>query len=430
MGVLKKAFFHEHKQFQKLSTGGQKLLLSLFLYSLINPIFQIFINAFIWRQTQDVILVALFNLSWMSIIPLGFYINGLLLKRYSVKRMYFLGAVIRSALVALLIFFPAINPMQIVLFGLGYGFTSAIFFSNRNLLVLELTNSSNRIYFQSLDFISQTVSNIFVPLVIGSLIIFGTDLTLYTPQEAYYAIAIGMILFSLLMGIFVNKITIKTPDISNIVLHHGSQRWNFARGIHFLMGLLSGITLFLPVLIILSNVGQEDSLGQIQSITAVICSLVLYGTARTINTRFRIQMILMSILAMIVGSSLLAFYFNPVGIFVYFGLMTLTHQMLMVQTNSLILDVIDEENTAYDHKYKYIFDLELVLNVGRVTGIMFFACYIKLFTQDFAMQYTSLFVSIALIAIIILAKTIEENKVLQTSTHDLAESYAHDQTHK
>lgn len=424
MGLLQRAFVHEHKQFQKLSKGGQKFLLSLFLYNIINPIFAIFINAFIWRESQDVMMVALFNLAWMCVIPLGFYLNGVMLKRYSVRKMYFIGSLLRSSLIALLIFFPAVNPLMIVLFGLGYGLTSGIFFSNKNLLTVELTNSSNRIYFQSLDFISQTITSILVPLAIGSLIVFGSDLALYSPKEAYYAIAVVMILFSLFLGSIIKKISIKHPDISNIILQHGSHQWNFARGINFMMGMLSGLTLFLPVTIVLSYIGQEDTLGIVQSITAVVCAVTLYLLARSINTRFRVEVITASIIAMIIGSAILAFYFNPVGIFIYFALMTLTHQILMVEVNSIILDLMDRENTAYDHKYKYVFDLELVLNVGRVTGIMFFAFYMKIFSQAFSMQYISLFISVALIAVIILAKAIEQHKETTISEHDLAESYA------
>lgn len=96
----------------------------------------------------------------------------------------------------------------------------------------------------------------------------------------------------------------------------------------------------------------------------------------------------------------------------------------MVETSSIILDLVDRETTVSDQKYKYVFDLEMVLNVGRVTGIMFFVFYIKTFSTAFAMQFTPLFFAIALGAIVILAKYIEDRKDAYVEQQELAESYA------
>jgi MFS transporter, YQGE family, putative transporter len=211
--------------------------------------------------------------------------------------------------------------------------------------------------------------------------------------------------------------------VNNIILNNGTVQWNFARGITALLGMLSGILTFLPALLVLQYIGKENALGITQSIAAVISGVIMYSIARTFNTQFRINIIAFSIGLMLISGLILAFAFNPVGIFIFISLMTISHQVLMVETNSVILDLVDRENTSHDQKYKYVFDLEMVLNVGRVTGIMFFVFYTKVFSSAFAVQFTPLFFAIAMGAIVFLAKHIENSKETVEQQQELAESY-------
>ncbi len=424
MSPFLQLFSNEHKQFQRLSNQGQKFALSVFLYNVIHPIAAIFINAFLWRETQDVLIVALFNLAYFSTLPIGFYLNGQFLKHLSVKRLYFLGTVLRALFVALLIFFPVVDQIAVVLFGLGYGISSGVFFSNKNLLTIELTTSSNRMYFSSIDFITQTMSNFIIPIAIGALLVFGVNNNLYSAQQGYYIVAIAMLLISFYMGSLIKKIHIKTPTVSNIVLQNGTHQWNCARGITALIGLLTGMSMFLPILIVLSYVGKEDALGLVQSVSAIISGVVMYSIARSLNTKYRIRVIAASIILFLIAASSLAFYFNPTGIFIFIAFLTLAQQLLFAETNSVILDLVDRENLNQDNKYMYVFDLEMVLNIGRVTSILLFVAYVKTFSVDFAMQYTPFFFAIALFAIIFLAKIIEERKEVIADASELAETYA------
>ncbi len=430
MDLFKKLFLNEHKQYQKISPQGQKLLLSICLFNIVQPIFAIFINAFLWRRTEDIMIVALFNLAMFCLLPIGFYLNGQLLKHFSVNRLYLAGAVIRAIFIAILLFLPVVNEFSVLLFGMGFGFASGIFFANKNLLTVELTSHANRIYFSSIDFLSVTTSNIIIPAAIGAFLVFGTAYSFYSPQQGYYVIAILVIVISVMLSSVIKKINITTPDIPDIVLHHGTPQWNYARGIAALLGMLSGVLGFLPILIVLAHVGNEGTLGIVQSGAAVISGIIMYFIARILNTRYQIRMIALSIMTLLTGASILAFNFTPAGIFIFIALLTISHQILAVEANSLILDLIDRENTHADHKYKYIFDLEMVLNIGRITSIMCFLFYSKTFSIAFATQYTPLFFAVALTTIIILAKAVETKKSEQAAMHPkLAQSFNSEPAH-
>lgn len=120
---INKEIFH----FKKLHADAQSLILSIFLRDLIGPILSIFINAFLWRQSQDLILVALFNLAFFLTIPLGFYLNGVLLKLFSPGRLYFVSLLFSGIVAAGLIFLPSISYSIVFTFGILEGLFSGIY---------------------------------------------------------------------------------------------------------------------------------------------------------------------------------------------------------------------------------------------------------------------------------------------------------------
>src|SRR5438270_510986 len=110
--------------FKKLRHDTQKLLYSIFLFNLIGPMLGLFINAFLWRQSHDVTLIAFYNLIIFIIIPVGFYLNGLLLKKFSPGRLYFFSLAILGIAVASLIFLTNISYSIILIFGIVDGLSS------------------------------------------------------------------------------------------------------------------------------------------------------------------------------------------------------------------------------------------------------------------------------------------------------------------
>src|SRR5690348_2748596 len=95
---------NENLHFQRLHPPAQRLLISFFLYSLISPLFSLFINAFLWRESQDFVQVALFNLIFYLAIPFGFYLNGYLMKRFAANKLYIFGLVGGAFVISTLIF--------------------------------------------------------------------------------------------------------------------------------------------------------------------------------------------------------------------------------------------------------------------------------------------------------------------------------------
>jgi YQGE family putative transporter len=395
----------EYQHFKQLSTPGQQLILSIFSYSTIHPIFLIFISAFLWRQTQDMQLVAFYNLAFYSFMPVGFFLNGLLLQTRSltIYQTYMLGGISKALAVFLLFFSSHVTLFSTILFGALYGICSGLYWSNRNLLTLKLTEPQNRIYFSSLDMMAGTITNIVTPFLAGIFISYGTTASLYTPLQAYYVIAIVLVAISSISILQIKSIKPPEINIQKILLRKPSLHWIQSRGVVATFGILSGTFQFLSVLMILYFVGNEKELGIVQSLSAIIAAGILYVVARKVSPAKRLWIIGCSVLLLIVGGLSFEIFYSALGVFIFMILYSIAHPLLWVAITSLNLDVIDKEVEKHND-YMYVFDHELFLNIGRVAGVIIFLAYSQFVSAEFALRFTPLAFGVLQIGLFILAR--------------------------
>lgn len=423
MPLIKKIFRNEYTYFKKLNPEAQKQLLSIFLFNNLNPIFAIFINAFIWRQSQDAGLVALFNVTNYMGLPIGFFINGILLKHQSIRRLYFAGGLWKAIAVLLVIILPVINTSAILLYGLLYGITNGLYWSNRNLINQRVTTSGNRIYFSGLDTITNTINNIIVPLIIGNFIIFGSQSKWYTPNQAYLWLGICTVVLSAVFGLVITSFQTRRLQVPQIVIRKATQNWNNARAMICVFGLFNGVAIFLPTLMILSFIGKEDALGVVQSLSATIAAIVMYTLARKVSTQERIKLNAASIVLSIIGSLSLFIVSAHEGVLAFIVAQAFAGPLFITTFNSITYDMVDKENQNRDNRYAYVFDSELFLNIGRVTGVLLFFLYCSFFSTTFAIRLTPLLFSLAQILIFITAYSLDKKQklrqlALQTSSYN------------
>lgn len=404
--IFQRLFGKEYQQFKKLSNDGQRLLAAIFSYNFIHPIFALFINAFLWRQTQSIELVALYNLAFYALLPVGFYLNGYFLKHSVINLLqaYTFGAVTRAFSIFFLIFWPYISPSTIVLFGAIYGLCSGLYWSNRNLLTIKATQSNNRIYFTSIDLIMSSLTNILVPLLVGAFIMYGKTINLYTPIQAYYVVAAFLIMISLLSGWQLRNIKTQ-PVVNQIILHHPSRHWKQSRIVLAFFGLLNGTFQFLSVLMVLAFVGKEDALGTVQALSAVISAIILYLIARKVTPKQRIWILASGVLLLILGGGIFEVFYSSMGVFLFMAFFSLAQPLLLIAINSLNFDVIDKETMKTKNDYAYVFDSELYLNIGRVIGVVIFLWYVNVFSSDFALRMTPLIFGVAQIILLLVAQS-------------------------
>lgn len=97
---------NEVNHFKSLPQKARDLLVSYFYFGATYPLIGTFINAFIWRKQGDIISLAFYNIGNTIMLPIIFYFNGHLLKKFKITHLYFFGAILTALIPIMVVFFP------------------------------------------------------------------------------------------------------------------------------------------------------------------------------------------------------------------------------------------------------------------------------------------------------------------------------------
>jgi YQGE family putative transporter len=138
-------------------------------------------------------------------------------------------------------------------------------------------------------------------------------------------------------------------------------------------GFYHGIESVVPTAMVLLFVGREDSLGFIQSISALVAALAIYAVGRRSNERTRMRILLFWSVSTILGALAFGIWFSVVGVIIYFMISALSGDFRWVSLGAVMYDRVEQEALAeQSHAYPYLLDREFFLNAGRILGLLVF----------------------------------------------------------
>ena len=197
-------------------------------------------------------------------------------------------------------------------------------------------------------------------------------------------------------------------NIPNIFLKKSSRSWNYFRAYELLIGFLGSINAFFPALLILILIGNEGTLGTVQSASAVITALIVYLLGKRLGTTHRMFLLQISFLASIIGAVFLIYSFSAIGVFIFIVALALANSIQWVAVQSLNYDLIDNENRDQENQYAYVFDQEIYLNGGRILGVVMFILLIQIFSNSTALKITPIILALSQIFLLWFAKKLEK----------------------
>ena len=163
MNKLKK----EYLFFKQQEPNMRTLLVTNMLYALVLPIVEIFVGAYIMRNTSDPVMVAFYQLAMYIGIITTSLVNGYLLKKYSVKTLYSIGILVSGISMFGMMTIKSLGFVELGLAGFLMGAASGFFWTNRYLLALYNTNDNSRNYFFGLESFFISITSIGVPLILS-----------------------------------------------------------------------------------------------------------------------------------------------------------------------------------------------------------------------------------------------------------------------
>jgi len=361
----------EFEVFRSCSRSMQILMVSNMMYALVLPVIEIFVAAYVMRNSRAVAKVVTYQLSIYAATPLAFYVNGKLLGRIGAKHLYAAGMLLSGVAMMLMMQLSILSPIGVATSGFTMGLATGLFWANRGFLALTATEDSNRNYYYGVENFVATLAAVAVPASIGWFI---SGTTLYgwlggIPNRAYHIVAMVVFGLTVLAAGILERGTFRNPKHTRFVYFRFHRLWWRMLELALLKGLAHGYIVTAPAMLIMLLVGQEGTLGATQAIGGVFTACIMYTVGRLATPKHRIFVFSAALLLFFLGAIANTLLFNAVGVLIFIACLLLAKPLLDLAYYPIQLQVIDVVSRLEErNEYAYIFNHEFGLFTGRLLG--------------------------------------------------------------
>lgn len=373
------------------------LLMTNLIYGMVVPIIELFIGAYIMRNSTDISLVVIFQLAVYTGIPLTFMINGFLLKYFPISRMYSLGMLLSGVSMTAMMTLEQLSTFGVFMAGLIMGLSYGFFWANRDFLALNTTRDGNRNYYYGIETFLYTLTGIGIPLLAGGFIA-ATDRNDWfsgNVNVAYYILTAGVFLLSAFASILVHRGKFQNPRKAPFLFFNFDRLWNKMLRLAALKGVAQGYIVTAPTMLVMTYVGKEGSLGLIQGIAAAVSAILLYALGRMTGPKHRLMIYLIGCSLFVLGALFNAVLFSAFGVILFILCLLFARPLLDIAYFPIQLKVIDiVAEKEKRNEFSYIFNHELGLYVGRLFGCGLFIVLARYVSETVALRYALLVIAL------------------------------------
>jgi YQGE family putative transporter len=402
---------NEYVFFQSMPRPMRILLITNMIYAFVLPVIDLFVAAYIMRNSNNPSLVIIYQLTVYTGIPFTFLINGLLLNKFKISNLYSFGMLLSGASMVFMMSLGELKASGVAIAGLIMGGSFGFFWANRDFLALSTTNDSNRNYYYGLETFFYTITAIVVPFIIGWFLIKSADLKWVgnSVSHAYHIVTGAVFLLTILSSWVVHIEKFENPVQKKFVYFKFHKLWYKMLFLSSLKGLAQGYLVTAPAILVMRLVGDENSLGTIQSICGIITALVLYLLGRFSKPEHRIFIFSAGLVIFLIGTLASGILFSTSGVFIFMICLVLFKPLHDIAYFPIQMKVIDVLSAAGNrNKFAYIFNHEFGLYVGRFLGLGTFIFLAYKVSETFALKYALIIIATAQLIAIPVAKGIIE----------------------
>jgi YQGE family putative transporter len=161
-----------------------------------------------------------------------------------------------------------------------------------------------------------------------------------------------------------------------------------------LKGLAQGYLVTAPAILIMRLVGDEGSLGNIQSLSAVLSAIILYILGRISKPKHRIIIFSAGLVVFFIGTLVNGVLFSVTGVIVFVICKVMfqpLHDIAYFPIQMKVIDVLSHKEKR--NQFAYIFNHEFGLYVGRFLGLGLFIFLITYVSESFALKYSLIIIA-------------------------------------
>lgn len=393
--------------FKSQTHNFQILIFTNLVYALVLPVIDIFVAAYIMRNSNDTSKVVIYQLAIYTGIPLTFLLNGLLLKYFNIRKLYSLGMMLSGVSMIIMMSLQTLDLVGIGIAGITMGLSFGLYWSNRDYLALSITNDNNRNYYYGLETFIYTIIAIVVPATIGWFIQSKTG---EDQKHNAYLIVTGIVfLITVSASTVCFRGKFENPVQKQYIFFKFHPLWNKLLLLASFKGLAQGFLVTAPAMLIFKLLGEEGALGKAQSIGAVLAAIIIYLIGRFSKPSDRIKTFSAGLILFALGACLNGVLYNKMGVIVFLLLLLIAKPLMDLAYFPIQLRVIDIVSKIEKRgEFTYILNHETGLYAGRLFGAGTFLTLYYVVSEDFALRY-----AIGIIALLQLCSIFISKKIIR-----------------
>ena len=409
--MLKK-FKTEIDYFKSQPHNFQILVITNLVYALVLPVIDIFVAAYVMRNSNDPVKVVIYQLTIYTGIPLTFLLNGFLLKHFNIRKLYAAGMMLSAVSMTIMMSLKTLDLVGIGFAGITMGLSFGFYWANRDYLALATTNDKNRNYYYGLETFFYTIIAVVIPIAIGWFIESkGSDSRIH---GAYVTITGVVFIITVLASIVCFRGKFKNPEQKKYIFFKFHPLWYRLLSLALLKGLAQGFLVTAPAMLIMLLLGKEGALGTAQSVGAVIAAIIMYIIGRRSKPSGRIKIFAAGLILFALGALLNGILFNALGVVLFMLLLLIAKPLLDLAYFPIQFKVIDIVSKIENRgEFAYILNHEAGLYVGRFLGAGTFIVLAYAMSTEFALRYAIIIIALLqLCSIFVAKKIIARGKIL------------------
>jgi len=409
---MAKNFTSEIEHFRRQPFNFKMLIWTNVVYTLVMPVIDIFVAAYVMRNSNDPTKVVIYQLTIYTGIPLTFLLNGFLLSRFNIKLLYSIGMMLSGVSMMIMMSLKTLDVTGIGVAGIIMGMSFGFYWANRDYLALSITNDKNRNYYYGLETFFYTVIAVIIPFCVGWFI----ELVGNKENANYaYRIVTGVVFFiTIIASIVCFRGDFKNPEQKKFIYFKFHPYWRKLLVLASLKGLAQGYLVTAPAMLIMRLLGKEGALGTAQSVGAIIAAVIMYIIGRVSKPEHRIYIFSAGLILFFVAALCNGILFNATGVILFMLFLLLAKPMLDISYFPIQFSVIDILSKIENrNEFAYILNHEAGLYVGRFIGAGTFIVLAYYYSTEVALRYALIFIALAqLLSIFVAQNIIKEGKVL------------------
>ena len=389
-----------------LNRNEKLLVLINAIYFIAATMSAVFVNVYLYAFTGSIYSMTAYAMVRFTMIPLGFYVAGIISRKWSLSTILTTGLIIIISALGYLLMFNhlfADNILLIYVVGLIIGSGEGLYWFSIVKLNLKVSTRETRAKFISTMGIFNAASTIVAPFVATMIVRLST-----TDSEGYIRIFWIVIVLQMLAAFVSTRVEnffeTKTYTVWDKLNLKEDGQWRYVMTSHFIFGLRDSMLIVMTGILIYNATGGKGSLyGDLLTGFAVLNLIANTIASRVIQRNNRIQIYFYGALLLFTSTMMLVLVPNLIGA-VYFGLVNALAIPFVSNTFNIIMMNAMQDYTEHENITGRVIAKEFALNGGRLLGMAMTIALSFILPEPYSLIAAVTFCSVAIVVFVVYAR--------------------------